>query len=63
MAEHYGVVYQAKQSYDELVAAGGRSYHRSEKVNPKRDAAQVLARRAEIKKTWRGTGKRLSGES
>ena len=61
--EGYGVVYQSKQSYYELLEAGGMSYHRSEKVNAKRDAAQVLARREEIKKNWRRTGRRLSGES
>jgi putative transposase len=48
--ERYGVVYQSKQSYYELLEAGGMSYHRSEKVNPKRDEAQVLTRREEIKK-------------
>lgn len=50
--EHYGVVYQSKQSYYDLLEAGGMSYHRSEPVNPKRDEAQVLARREEIKKNW-----------
>jgi len=63
MEERYGVVYQSKQSYYELLEAGGMSYHRSEKVNPKRDEAQVLVRREEIKKNWRRAGKRLSGES
>ena len=38
----------SKQSYYELLDAGGMSYHRSEKRNPKRDEAQVLARREEI---------------
>lgn len=61
--EHYGVVYQSKQSYYELLEAGGMSYHRSEKVNPKRDEAQVVARREEIKKNWRHGGKRSSGGS
>ncbi len=61
--ERYGVVYQAKQSYYDLLEAGGMSYHRSEKVNPKRDEAQVMARREEIKKNWRRTGKRLNGRS
>jgi putative transposase len=61
--ERYGVVYQSKQSYYELLEAGGMSYHRSEKVNPKRDEAQVLGRREEIKKNWRRTEARLSGES
>ena len=61
--EQYGVVYQSKQSYYEFLEAGGMSYHRSEKVNPKRDEAQVLGRREEIKKNWRRTRRRLSGES
>lgn len=43
--ERYGVVYQAKHSSYELREAGGLRYHRSEKGNPQRDAAQVLARR------------------
>lgn len=61
--EQYGVVYRSKQSYYELLAAGGRSYHRSEKDNPKRDEAQVLARREEIKKNWRRDGRRSNGAS
>jgi putative transposase len=61
--ERYGVVYQSKQSCYELVEAGGMSYHRSEKVNPKRDEVQVLGRREEIKKNWRRTEAKLSGES
>ena len=60
--ERYGVVYHAKQSYYELLDAGGMSYHRSEQSNPKRDEAQILARREEIKKTWHRTGKLSSGE-
>jgi len=63
LEERYGVVYQSQQSYYELLEAGGLSSHRSEKGNPKRDEAQVLARREEIKKTWRRAGKRLSRES
>ncbi len=59
----YGVVYQSKQSYYDLLEAGGMSYHRSEKGNPKRNEAQVLARREEIKKNWRRDGKRLRRES
>ena len=58
-----GVVYQSKQSSYELLEAGGMSYHRSEKCNPKRDEAQVLARREEIKKNWGCGGRRLSGKS
>ena len=59
----YGIVYQSKQSYYDLLDASGLSYHRTEKSNPKRDEAQVLERREEIKKNWRHGGKRLSGES
>jgi len=58
----YGVAYQSKQSYYDLLAAGGMSYHRSEKGNPKRDEAQVLTRREGIKKNWQGTGRMSSGE-
>jgi transposase len=61
--EQYGVVYRSKQSYYDLVEAGGMSYHRSEKHNPKRDEGQILARREEIKKNWHRGGPRLSGES
>ena len=61
--ERYGVVYHSKQSYYELLDAGGMSYHRSEKHNPKRNEALILARREEIKKNWHRTGKPSSGES
>jgi putative transposase len=57
----YGIVYQSKQSYYDLLAASGLSYHRTEKGNPKRNAAQVLERREEIKKNWHRGGPRLSG--
>jgi putative transposase len=57
----YGIVYQAKQSYYDLLDASGWSYHRTEKGNPKRNEAQVLERREEIKKNWRRGGPRLSG--
>ncbi len=56
--ENYSVVYQSKQSYYDLLAAAGLSYHKSEKRNPKRDEALVLEKRAEIKKNWSTTGKR-----
>jgi transposase len=48
----YGVVYASKQSYYDLLEAGGMSYHKSEKQNPKRDEEQVQTRREEIKKNW-----------
>lgn len=47
----FGVVYQSKQSYYDLLAAVGLSYHKSQKQNPKRDEAQVKERRAAIKKS------------
>jgi putative transposase len=56
----HGIVYQSKQSYYDLLDASGWSYHRTEKGNPKRDQAQGLERREEIKKNWRRGGPRLS---
>jgi putative transposase len=58
----YGIVYQSKQSYYDLLDASGLSYHRTEKSNPKRNAAQVRERRDEIKKNWHRAGQRLSAE-
>jgi hypothetical protein len=55
-------VYHSKQSSYEFLEAGGMSYHRSEKSNPKREEAQVLRRREEIKKNWRPVGTRSRGE-
>jgi putative transposase len=57
----YGIVYQSKQSYDDVLDASGMSYHGTEKGNPKRNEAQVLERREEIKKNWHRGGQRLSG--
>ena len=56
LQERYHVVYQSQQSYYELLHGAGLSYHKSEKVNPKRDEEQVLERRAAIKKNSRSTG-------
>lgn len=53
--EEYGVIYRSKQSYYDLLSAGGMSYHRTIGVNPKRDEEQILHRREEIKKKWRNT--------
>lgn len=60
--ESFGVTYQSKQSYYTLLEAGGMSYHRSEKANPKHDSAQVLARREVLKKNWKRTRRRLPRE-
>ena len=57
--EHHGVSYKSPQSYYELMHEAGLSYHKSEKVNPRRDEEQVQQRRAEIKKTgWASRGNR-----
>ena len=53
--EKYGVLYQSKQSYYDLLDAAGWSYHKSEKRNPKRDEGLVVERREGIKKNWRST--------
>jgi len=55
--DNYGVVYQSKQSYYDMMQEAGLSYHKSEKRNPKRDEAQVSARREEIKKKQSNTKK------
>ena len=44
------MVYQSKQSYDDLLQAGGLSWQQTEAVNPQRDAVQVLQQREESKK-------------
>lgn len=56
--ERFGVVYQSKESYYELMQEAGMSYHKSEKKNPKRDEEQVVEKREEIKKKWRNTKRR-----
>ena len=48
--DHFGIVYQSKQSYYDLLKAGGLSWHQTQAVNPKRDEGQVLRKREEIKK-------------
>ena len=53
----YGIVYQSKQSYYDLLEASGLSYHRTEKGNPNRNEAHVLERREEIKKTGTALGR------
>lgn len=48
----YGVVYQSKQPYYDLLKEAGLSWHKTQAVNPKREESQVLLRREEIKKNW-----------
>ena len=51
LIEHrYGVVYQSKQSYYDLLKDAGLSWHQTQAINPKRDEDQVLQKREEIKK-------------
>lgn len=58
----YQVVYRSKQSYYELLEAGGMSYHKSEKVNPKHNEEKVAEKREELKKNWQNEKMRLNGE-
>ena len=55
----YGVVFKSKQSYYDLLSAGGLSWHKTQKVNPKQDEEAVLKKREEIKKNWIRNVKRL----
>lgn len=61
LQEHQGISYKSPQSYYELMHEAGLSYHKSEKVNPKRDEEQVQQRRAEIKKTGSTSGGNRTG--
>ena len=47
----YGVVYQSKQPYYDLLKAAGLGWHQTQAINPKRDETQVLLKRKELKKT------------
>ena len=46
--EKYGVIYQSKQSYYELLSAADISWKKSQKVNPKSDPELVKKKRQEI---------------
>lgn len=46
---HYGVVYQSRQSYYNLLKEARLSWHRTQAMNPKKDEAEVLLKREEIK--------------
>ncbi len=54
----YRVIYKSRQSYYDLLQAGGMSYHRTTIVNPKKDEEKILEKRAEIKKKWLNTKKK-----
>jgi len=51
LEENYNVVYKSKQSYYNLLQAGGLSWKRTEKINPKRNDDLVEQKRQEIQKT------------
>lgn len=46
--EHYGVIYQSRQSYYKLLSSAGISWKKSQKVNPKSDPELVKKKREEI---------------
>ena len=54
----YGVVYKSKQSYYDLFDEAGISWHKSQKLNPKRDEKKILVKREEIKKNSRNMNQR-----
>lgn len=51
LEDEFGVVYRSRQSYAALLHGAKKSYHKSQKSNPKREEALVQERRAAIKKT------------
>ena len=53
MQDQFGIVYQSKQSYYDLLKAGGLTWHQTQAVNPELDEPQVLQKREAIKKNWR----------
>jgi len=48
--DHFGMVYRSKQSYYDLLKAGGLTWHQTQAVNPQRDEQQVLQKREAIQK-------------
>ncbi len=48
----FNVQYKSKQSLYDLLEEGGMSWHKSEKVNPRRDEKMVVERREELKKSY-----------
>jgi len=45
------VIYKSKQSYYDLFDEAGISWHKSQKVNPKRNEKKISSKREDIKKT------------
>ena len=46
----YGIKYESKRSYYDLLHQAGISYKKGQAVNPKKDEQKMLAKREEIKK-------------
>ena len=51
-------MYKSKQSYYDILEDAGFSWHKSEKVNPKKDEEKVANKREEIKKNWENMNKK-----
>jgi putative transposase len=49
----HGVSYKHSQSYYDLLHEAGMSWHKSQKINPRRDEQKVQAKRSEIKKNFK----------
>jgi len=47
---HYGVIYQSKQSYYDMLKEAGLSWHQTQTINEERDEDKVMLKREEIKK-------------
>jgi transposase len=50
---NHGVSFKSSQSYYDLLHAARMSWHKSQKVNPRRDAQKVATKRDEIKKNFK----------
>ena len=48
--DKYSVEFKSKQSYYTLLDLGGKSYHKTKKINPKKNEEKMQEKRAEIKK-------------
>ena len=53
IGKNYGILYESKQSYHDLLNAGGFSRHKSRKKDPRKDWEKVLPKREETKKNER----------
>lgn len=63
LAEQYGVTYEAKSSYHELLSAAGFSWKKTSAANPKADAEAVAAKKSPSKLSWRAIARRARGGS